>query len=208
MDPFLVDEFASFPDSSQAAALSEAAAFVPATASASASSASPSVGPGGLLLAAPQSSAPAAVPRDVLDLRALLRSLSLSYEPSVLPVLLDHYHAYTSSLLSYLHSVSSYAGRAEVDDEAVADLITAFTASASPAPPPPALELLLPLAVQRNSAPLPPSRIVKERGEVFLPPDRFLLTRPAYTVDTRPARPAVRAFSAAHNGEHTRETER
>jgi hypothetical protein len=206
MDPFLVDQFASFPDSSQAASLSQAAA------SASTSPSSNTAISGAL------TSSSSAVPRDVLDLTALLQSMSLSYHPSILPLLLDHYHHYTASLLTYLHSVSSYAGRPTVDEEVIDGLITAFTASTSPAPPPPSLELMLPLAVQRNAIPLPPSRIVKEKGEVFLPPERYLLTRPNYQLDTTnqsTTREGNRGMGGtgggggANNGEgHSREAER
>ena len=189
MDPFLVDELASFPDSSNAATLSQAATSASAAAASSSSSSS----------TLPPTGSPA-VPRDVLDLQALLQSMSLPYHPSVLPLLLDHYHAYTSSLLQYLHSVSSYAGRAAVDEAAVDELIAAFTASHSPTPPPPSLELLLPLAVHRNSTPLPLSRIVKEKGEVFLPPERFLLTRPNYAMDTQAERGGGRGGGGGGGG--------
>ena len=222
MDPFLVDDFASFPDSSTASALSQAAASATPSAAASASATSrttllPSTSP--------------ATPRDVLDLQSTLQSLNLPYHPSILPLLLDHYHAYTSALLHYVHSVSAYAGRTDVDEAAVDELIAAFTASHSPAPPPPSLELLLPLAVHRNATPLPLSRIAKEKGEVFLPPERFLLTRGDYVIDTeerggggggrgggwgggggggggRGARGGGGAGVGAQNGDHSRDANR
>ena len=129
-------------------------------------------------------SIPATLPRDCKDLMALLQSMGLAYHPSILPLLLDHYHQLTAALLTHIATTAQHTHRTPTDASDINAAIAAFAATSSCAPTlPPPLELMLPLAVQRNAVPLPLLRLQREKGEVMLPPDRFLLTHRSWQAD-------------------------
>ena len=129
-------------------------------------------------------SIPSTLPRDCYDLVALLQSMGLAYHPSVLPLLLDHYHQLTAALLTHIATTAQHTHRQPSDSSDVSAVIASFAASSGLAPTlPPPLELMLPLAVQRNAVPLPLLRLQREKGEVMLPPDRFLLTHRSWQAE-------------------------
>ena len=129
-------------------------------------------------------SIPATLPRDCKDLVALLQSMGLAYHPSILPLLLDHYHQLTAALVTHIATTSQHTHRTPTDASDVSAIIASFAATSSCAPSlPPPIELMLPLAVHRNAVPLPLLRLQREKGEVMLPPDRFLLTHRSWQAD-------------------------
>ena len=129
-------------------------------------------------------SIPSTLPRDCRDLVLLLQSMGLAYHPSILPLLLDHYHQLTSALLTHVATTAAYTHHTPASHSDMHALLASFASTSSCAPTlPPPVELMLPLAVQRNAVPLPLLRLQREKGEVMLPPDRFLLTHRSWQAE-------------------------
>lgn len=124
-----------------------------------------------------------ALPRDAKVMAQLLKSMGVEeYQPRVLNQLLEFMYRYVSEVLHDGLMYAEHAGRSELAIEDVQLAVQARVNSSFTQPPP--RELLLELAKEKNSNPLPnfPSRL-----GVLLPPDEHCLTQPTYQIEPRQA---------------------
>lgn len=135
-------------------------------------------------------------PRDAKVIGAILRAMGVEeYEGAVVNQLLEFSHRYLKESLEDANDYRLHAAKPEID---LADARLAVEGrkqySFTPMPP---REMLIGMAKDRNSAPLP---VVPSRHGVLLPPDRFCLTSENYQVVTDREEDGAGAAAAAVPG--------
>lgn len=122
------------------------------------------------------------LPRDARVMAQLLKSMGVDeYQPRVLNQLLEFMYRYVSEVLQDGLMYAEHAGRTELAVEDVQLAVQARVNSSFTQPPP--RELLLELAKEKNSNPLPnfPTRL-----GVLLPPEEHCLVQPTYQIEPKP----------------------
>lgn len=123
------------------------------------------------------------LPRDARVMAQLLKSMGVEeYQPRVLNQLLEFMYRYVSEILQDGLMYAEHAGRQELSVDDVQLAVQARVNSSFTQPPP--RELLLELAKEKNSNPLPP---YPARLGVLLPPEEHCLIQPTYQIEPKPA---------------------
>lgn len=123
------------------------------------------------------------LPRDARVMAQLLKSMGVEeYQPRVLNQLLEFMYRYVSEVLQDGLMYAEHAGRQELSVDDVQLAVQARVNSSFTQPPP--RELLLELAKEKNSNPLPP---YPQRLGVLLPPEEHCLVQPSYQIEPKPA---------------------
>jgi len=117
------------------------------------------------------------VPKEAQVVAAILKDMNVTnYEPAVVNQILEFIYRYTSQILDDSRALANYAKKnknIEVDDVKLAIQMHVDRSFALPPP----RDLLLDLARQRNSTPLP---AIKAQCGLRLPPDRYCVTATNY----------------------------
>jgi len=115
-------------------------------------------------------------PRDAQVMSAILRDMGVTeHEPRVISQMLDLAYRYSTQLLSEAKAISEHAGKKMIDAEDVRLAIDNERDRSMLGTVP--RQLLLELADEKNSVPLPP---LKQSAGLRLPNDRFCLLQPNY----------------------------
>lgn len=110
-------------------------------------------------------------PKDGQVIAAILKDMGVQdYEPRVLHQLLEFSYRYASNVLEDALLYSTYAGKKSVDANDVRLAVEKLSNKMFTSPPP--RELLMDMARQKNSVPLP---TIKSHAGPRLPPDRYSL---------------------------------
>lgn len=138
------------------------------------------------------------LPRDARVMAQLLKSMGVEeYQPRVLNQLLEFMYRYVSEILQDGLMYAEHAGRQELSVDDVQLAVQARVNSSFTQPPP--RELLLELAKEKNSNPLPP---YPARLGVLLPPEEHCLIQPTYQIEPKPA-PKRTSQPHSHTGRLT-----
>ncbi|GAQ80499.1 Transcription initiation factor TFIID subunit [Klebsormidium nitens] len=125
------------------------------------------------------------LPQDAKVIIEILRSMGVeNYEPRVVNQLLEFMYRYFTDALSDARTYSEHANKPAIDIDDVKLAIQSRVNFSFTQPPP--REVLLELAKQRNSIPLPE---IEPRPGLRLPPDVDTLTAPNYQIATPDERP-------------------
>uniref|UniRef100_A0A2R5LNN0 Putative transcription initiation factor n=1 Tax=Ornithodoros turicata TaxID=34597 RepID=A0A2R5LNN0_9ACAR len=116
--------------------------------------------------------APKSTPKDAQVMSAILKDMGITeYEPRVINQMLEFTYRYVTTILDDARLFSSHAKKRTVDADDVR-LAVQMQADKSFTSPPPR-DLLMEIARQKNSTPLP---LIKANAGPRLPPDRYSLT--------------------------------
>ncbi|VDD87633.1 unnamed protein product [Enterobius vermicularis] len=116
----------------------------------------------------------AAVPCDAQVMQAILKEMGVvEYEPRVVSQLLEFAHRCTTEILSDARSISEHAGKKQIEESDIQFAIDNSALSWKSLGP--NRQLLVELAEQKNSIPLPP---IRQNYGLRLPNDRFCLVQP------------------------------
>ncbi|XP_042908196.1 transcription initiation factor TFIID subunit 9 [Parasteatoda tepidariorum] len=111
-------------------------------------------------------------PKDIQLMASILKEMGISdYEPRVLNQMLEFSYRYLTTILDDAFLYSTHAKKKCVDNEDVKLAISLYQERVMAAPP--ARDVILEVAKQRNSMPLPQ---IKSTAGLRLPPDRHSLT--------------------------------
>uniref|UniRef100_L7M0M0 Putative transcription initiation factor tfii-d component n=1 Tax=Rhipicephalus pulchellus TaxID=72859 RepID=L7M0M0_RHIPC len=116
--------------------------------------------------------APKSTPKDAQVMSAILKDMGIvDYEPRVINQMLEFTYRYVTNILedARLYSTHSKKRAVDVDDVRLAIQMQAEKTFTSPPP----RDLLMEIARQKNSTPLP---LIKANAGPRLPPDRYSLT--------------------------------
>jgi len=126
------------------------------------------------------------VPRDAKAIAAILKSMGVEdFEPRVVNMLMEFMHRYVSDVLQDAQVYASHANKSAIDLDDVRLATQAKVNFGFTQPPP--REVLLELAQNKNSIPLPlipPEKQMRYSG-VLLPPDEYCLTAPNYQMEPK-----------------------
>ncbi|XP_002738945.1 transcription initiation factor TFIID subunit 9-like [Saccoglossus kowalevskii] len=115
-------------------------------------------------------------PRDAQVMAAILKDMGVSdYEPRLINQMLEFTFRYVSNILDDAKVYSQHAGKKTVDTDDVRLSIQHQMDHTFTSPPP--KDLLMEIARERNSAPLP---LIKPHNGLRLPPDRYCLSAVNY----------------------------
>eukprot|EP00898_Chlorokybus_atmophyticus_P008636 jgi/Chlat1/8774/Chrsp90S00679 len=108
--------------------------------------------------------------------RIMLSMGASTCEPRVLPQLMEFLYRYEGDIVSEAAALAEHAGKSgPVDTDDVKLAVQSRLQFAFAQPPP--REVMMELAQQRNSVPLPP---LNTKPGIPLPPEQFTLTAPNY----------------------------
>ncbi|CAD5115349.1 DgyrCDS4329 [Dimorphilus gyrociliatus] len=109
-------------------------------------------------------------------MQAILQEMGVKdYEPRLVNIMLEFSYKYVSDVLDDAKAFSNHAGKKTIDTEDVKLAVQTRMDYSFSQPPP--RDLLLTVAKQKNSQPLP---VIKAYTGLKLPPDRFCLTAPNF----------------------------
>eukprot|EP00002_Diphylleia_rotans_P012750 TRINITY_DN2491_c0_g1_i2.p1 TRINITY_DN2491_c0_g1~~TRINITY_DN2491_c0_g1_i2.p1 ORF type:complete len:168 (+),score=41.05 TRINITY_DN2491_c0_g1_i2:51-554(+) len=137
---------------------------------------------------APSMSAPFAsslnasdLPRDAKVMAHILQSMGVEdYEPRVIHQLIEFMYRYLSEVFQDAQVYSQHANKTALDVEDVRLAVQMRVNTSFTQPPP--REVILEIAQQKNSQPLPP---IPQKFGIRLPPEQHCLTQPNYQLDTK-----------------------
>ncbi|XP_075537315.1 TBP-associated factor 9 [Dermacentor variabilis] len=116
--------------------------------------------------------APKSTPKDAQVMGAILKDMGiLDYEPRVINQMLEFTYRYVTNILEDARLFSNHAKKRAVDVDDVRLAIQMQAEKTFTSPPP--RDLLMEIARQKNSTPLP---LIKANAGPRLPPDRYSLT--------------------------------
>jgi len=116
------------------------------------------------------------IPRDAAVMHAILKEMGVKlYEPRVVNQMLEFVYRYITNVVEEARVYSSYAKKKTVDMDDIKLATKMLTEKSLTSIPP--REMLLDLAKQKNTMPLP---LIKSCSGLRLPPDRYCLTQPNY----------------------------
>lgn len=117
-------------------------------------------------------------PRDAEVMEAILKEMGVSeYDPMVVHQMLEFTYRYITNVLEDAKVYSEHAKKKEID---VSDVQLAIEAKMNHSfTPPPPRELLLEVARQKNTTPLP---LIPDKFGIRLPPERYCLTSNNYSL--------------------------
>ncbi|XP_050045373.1 transcription initiation factor TFIID subunit 9 [Dermacentor andersoni] len=116
--------------------------------------------------------APKSTPKDAQVMSAILKDMGiLDYEPRVINQMLEFTYRYVTNILEDARLFSNHAKKRAVDVDDVRLAIQMQAEKTFTSPPP--RDLLMEIARQKNSTPLP---LIKANAGPRLPPDRYSLT--------------------------------
>ncbi|KAK3796051.1 hypothetical protein RRG08_013356 [Elysia crispata] len=119
---------------------------------------------------------PKSSPKDAQVMSAILKDMGvLESEPRLINQMLEFTYRYVTDVLDDAKVYSYHANRKTVDADDIKLAVQIKTDHSFTSPPP--KDLLLEVARQKNSQPLP---LVKPYSGPRLPPDRYCLTQPNY----------------------------
>ncbi|RUS77185.1 hypothetical protein EGW08_015052 [Elysia chlorotica] len=119
-------------------------------------------------------------PKDAQVMSAILKDMGvLESEPRLINQMLEFTYRYVTDVLDDAKVYSNHANRKTVDADDIKLAVQIKTDHSFTTPPP--KDLLLEVARQKNSQPLP---LVKPYSGPRLPPDRYCLTQPNYKLRT------------------------
>lgn len=119
---------------------------------------------------------PKSSPKDAQVMSAILKDMGvLESEPRLINQMLEFTYRYVTDVLDDAKVYSNHANRKTVDTDDIKLAVQIKTDHSFTTPPP--KDLLLEVARQKNSQPLP---LVKPYSGPRLPPDRYCLTQPNY----------------------------
>lgn len=116
--------------------------------------------------------APKSTPKDAQVMSAILKDMGIiDYEPRVINQMLEFTYRYVTNILDDARLFSTHAKKRAVDVDDVRLAIQMQADKSFTSPPP--RDLLMEIARQKNSTPLP---LIKANAGPRLPPDRYSLT--------------------------------
>uniref|UniRef100_A0A023FV89 Putative transcription initiation factor n=1 Tax=Amblyomma parvum TaxID=251391 RepID=A0A023FV89_AMBPA len=116
--------------------------------------------------------APKSTPKDAQVMSAILKDMGIGeYEPRVINQMLEFTYRYVTNILDDARLFSAHAKKRAVDVDDVRLAIQMQADKSFTSPPP--RDLLMEIARQKNSTPLP---LIKANAGPRLPPDRYSLT--------------------------------
>lgn len=116
--------------------------------------------------------APKSTPKDAQVMSAILKDMGIAeYEPRVINQMLEFTYRYVTNILDDARLFSAHAKKRSVDVDDVRLAIQMQADKSFTSPPP--RDLLMEIARQKNSTPLP---LIKANAGPRLPPDRYSLT--------------------------------
>uniref|UniRef100_A0A131XB98 Putative transcription initiation factor tfii-d component n=1 Tax=Hyalomma excavatum TaxID=257692 RepID=A0A131XB98_9ACAR len=116
--------------------------------------------------------APKSTPKDAQVMSAILKDMGIvDYEPRVINQMLEFTYRYVTNILEDARLFSNHAKKRAVDVDDVRLAIQMQAEKTFTSPPP--RDLLMEIARQKNSTPLP---LIKANAGPRLPPDRYSLT--------------------------------
>lgn len=116
--------------------------------------------------------APKSTPKDAQVMSAILKDMGIvDYEPRVINQMLEFTYRYVTNILEDARLYSTHAKKRAVDVDDVRLAIQMQAEKTFTSPPP--RDLLMEIARQKNSTPLP---LIKANAGPRLPPDRYSLT--------------------------------
>uniref|UniRef100_A0A1E1X534 Putative transcription initiation factor tfii-d component n=1 Tax=Amblyomma aureolatum TaxID=187763 RepID=A0A1E1X534_9ACAR len=116
--------------------------------------------------------APKSTPKDAQVMSAILKDMGIAdYEPRVINQMLEFTYRYVTNILDDARLFSAHAKKRAVDVDDVRLAIQMQADKSFTSPPP--RDLLMEIARQKNSTPLP---LIKANAGPRLPPDRYSLT--------------------------------
>ncbi|GFO35864.1 transcription initiation factor tfiid subunit 9 [Plakobranchus ocellatus] len=123
---------------------------------------------------------PKSSPKDAQVMSAILKDMGvLESEPRLINQMLEFTYRYVTDVLDDAKVYSNHANRKTVDADDIKLAVQIKTDHSFTNPPP--KDLLLEVARQKNSQPLP---LIKPYSGPRLPPDRYCLTAPNYKLRT------------------------
>jgi len=121
------------------------------------------------------------VPRDAKLIGLILKAMGVEeFQPRVINQFLEFMHRYVTEVLQDAVVYSEHSNKTELDLEDVRLAILSRINYSFTQPPP--RELLLELAKDKNSQPLP---VIPNKLGVLLPPDQYCLTSQTYQLDAK-----------------------
>ncbi|KAK2179583.1 hypothetical protein NP493_482g02003 [Ridgeia piscesae] len=116
------------------------------------------------------------IPKDAQVMMAILKEMGVTeYEPRVINQMLEFSYRYITDVLDEAKVYSSHANKKMIDVEDVKLAVQCLLEHSFTSPPP--RDLLMDLARQKNSVPLPP---IRPYTGPKLPPERYCLTAANY----------------------------
>lgn len=119
--------------------------------------------------------------KDVQTMISVLKDMGIEeFEPRVINQLLEFSYRYITNLLEDARAFSNHAGKKNIDSEDIKMAIKSKVDYTFTTTPP--RDLLMEISKAKNKNPLPP---IKISSGIRLPPDRFCLHAPNYTLKSQ-----------------------